>query len=394
MPRRRNGAPSRTHQQPPFRQPPRHHLRREEEPRPILENRWVLHTLKVYARRITKIFKRGMITEGYCWKSLPDHQKDIYWERWKVTILLMGPSIDEAIVRAAYDSKACVRYGALMHEIRALGVRPNFITNEAWNRYREYWANVDFKARSEKASKNRKNEKGGPGTSPSKHIGGTRSFRTYEDVLALDRDENDEVTPNDVFLHVHIKDHDGVTFIDNRLARFHVSGAREEHTRLHRTSRLMTSNFTTMRQESAQKGVFVGSGHLPRGRGDMKISVPGRPKSRWCGVQSLMQLFKGLHSLRLSCRASWECAWTSEQAPFRHHHYHHRHHLRSIIGRLGWIRLVHHSSNMTMMRRTSMIGWMRSIVVPKVSTPKESLKGVQGIGEGHFQVLLFRRTVL
>ncbi|KAK9140325.1 hypothetical protein Scep_010006 [Stephania cephalantha] len=141
------------------------------------------------------------------------------------------------------------------------------------------------------------------------------------------------------------------------------------------------------------KGRVYGSGHLPRGRRDMKIPVPVRPESRWCGVQSLMQLFKGLHSSRLLCRASWECAWTSEQAPFRHHHRRH-HHLMSIISRLGWIRLVHHSSSTTMMMRTTMISWMRSTLVTKVSTPKESLKGVQGVGEGYLQVLLFRRTVL
>ncbi|KAK9100027.1 hypothetical protein Scep_023457 [Stephania cephalantha] len=58
-------------------------------------------------------------------------------------------------------------------------------------------------------------------------------FWTYEDILALDKDEDDEVTPNDVFLHVHTKDHDGVTFIDNRSAHIHVTKLvkrREEHT--------------------------------------------------------------------------------------------------------------------------------------------------------------------
>ncbi|KAK9160425.1 hypothetical protein Syun_006766 [Stephania yunnanensis] len=96
-----------------------------------------------------------------------------------------------------------------MYELRALGVRPDFVTDEAWNRYREYRASADFKARSEKASHNRKSEKGDPSTGPSKHTGGTRSFQTYKDIFALDKDEDDEVTPNDVFLHVHMKDHDG-----------------------------------------------------------------------------------------------------------------------------------------------------------------------------------------
>ncbi|KAK9088806.1 hypothetical protein Scep_027888 [Stephania cephalantha] len=135
------------------------------------ENRWILHPSQVYARRMTKIFKRRMITQGY---------------------------------------------GALMHKLRALGVRLDFFTNEAWNRYCEYWASVDFKARSEKASQNRKSEKGSLGTGPSKYTDGTRSFRTYVDVLALDKDEDDEVTPNDVFLHVDTKDHDGSELLRRR----------------------------------------------------------------------------------------------------------------------------------------------------------------------------------
>ncbi|KAK9148520.1 hypothetical protein Scep_007277 [Stephania cephalantha] len=133
--------------------------------------------------------------------------------------------------------------------------------------------------------------------------------------------------------------------------------------KLHRTSRLMRSNSTTMGRGNAQRDVFMGSGHLPRRRGDMKISVPARAGSRWYGVQSLMQLFRGLRSSRLSFRASWECAWTSEQVPLGHHH---RHHFRSIIRRLGWICLVHHSSRRTMMMGTSRIGWIRSTLVTKV----------------------------
>ncbi|KAK9142749.1 hypothetical protein Syun_012149 [Stephania yunnanensis] len=114
----------------------------------------------------------------------------------------------QAIVRATYVAKACIRYGKLMHELRALGVRPDFVNDEAWNIYNEYWASVDFDARSDKASHNIKHKKAGSCTRHSKHTSGTWTFRTYEDILALDKDEDNEVTPNDVFLHVHTKDHD------------------------------------------------------------------------------------------------------------------------------------------------------------------------------------------
>ncbi|KAK9167160.1 hypothetical protein Scep_002351 [Stephania cephalantha] len=167
-------------------------------------------------------------------------------------------------MRGAYDANACVRYGALMHGLCALGVRLNFVTNEAWNRYCDYWASADFKARSEKASLNRKSEKDGPGTGHSKHTGSSRSFRTHGEILALDYDD---VTPNDVFFHVYTKDHDGVTFIDNRSAWFHAElvRRREEHT-----------------QATPDQPIY-----------EMRYEDPGASMARELMVRSLMQSFKG-----------------------------------------------------------------------------------------------------
>ncbi|KAK9160424.1 hypothetical protein Syun_006765 [Stephania yunnanensis] len=133
----------------------------------------------------------------------------------------------------------------------------------------------------------------------------------------------------------------------------------------------MRSSSTTMRW----RGVFMGLGHLQGRRGDMQIPLLARPKSRWCGVQSLMWFFRGLRNLRLSRRANKECAWALARTPLRHHH---RHHLKSIISRLGWIRIVHHSSSTTMTIETTRIEWTRSTLVMKVSTPKESFEG--GVG--------------
>ncbi|KAK9088872.1 hypothetical protein Scep_027954 [Stephania cephalantha] len=115
-----------------------------------------------------------------------------------------------------------------MQELRALSVRPNFLTNKAWNRYCEYWVSAYFKPRSEKASQNRNNENDSPGIGPLKHTSGSLSFRTYGKIL----DDDDDVIPNDVFLHIHTKDHDRVAFINSRSAQFHeeLVRRREEHT--------------------------------------------------------------------------------------------------------------------------------------------------------------------
>ncbi|KAK9121750.1 hypothetical protein Syun_019367 [Stephania yunnanensis] len=152
-----------------------------------------------------------------------------------------------------------------MHELRALGVRPDFVTNKAWNRYREYWATAYFKARSENASQNRKSEKDGPGTCPSKYSGGTRSFHSCEN--ALDNDEDDKVTPNDVFLHIHTKDHDEV-----KLAR-----RCEEHTHATSDQSIDEKQLYYDAAGECSKGRVYGLGQLPRGRGDMKISMSAPP---------------------------------------------------------------------------------------------------------------------
>ncbi|KAK9088870.1 hypothetical protein Scep_027952 [Stephania cephalantha] len=125
---------------------------------------------------------------GYCWKSVPDHQKEIYWERWK-PYFQWDPSIDEAIVRAAYDAKACVR----RPQISRLALRRLHITEK---------------------------------------VKRAALVQALQSTPALDKDEDDEITPNDVFIHVHMKDHDGVTFIDNISAQFHAKlvRRREEHT--------------------------------------------------------------------------------------------------------------------------------------------------------------------
>ncbi|KAK9160621.1 hypothetical protein Syun_006962 [Stephania yunnanensis] len=231
-------------------------------------------------------------------------------------------------------------------------MRPDFIIDKAWNRYCNYWASADFKATSEKASHNRKNEKDGPSTGPSKHTDGTQSFWTYEDILALDKDEDDEVTPNDVFLHVHMNYHNRVQFIDSRSAQFHVSEAREEHTQ------------ATPNQPIDEEQLYYDA-------------VGVYPKGRIYGLGSLARKIRRYANPGASI-FNWECAWTLVRTPLRHHH---RQHLMGIISRLGWIQLVHHSNSKTMTIEKTRIGWTRSTLVTKVSTPKESFEG----GAGHWR---------
>ncbi|KAK9128161.1 hypothetical protein Syun_016958 [Stephania yunnanensis] len=75
------------------------------------------------------------------------------------------------------------RCQALMHKLKKNRVHPNFVTDEAWRRYLEYWESEDFLARSRKTSINRNTEVEGPGTGPSKHGGGSVFFVTTNERL-------------------------------------------------------------------------------------------------------------------------------------------------------------------------------------------------------------------
>ncbi|KAK9140463.1 hypothetical protein Scep_010144 [Stephania cephalantha] len=50
---------------------------------------------------------------------------------------------------------ADIRYTALMHKLKKNHVQPDFVTDEAWRRYLEYWESEDFLVRSRQTSLNR-----------------------------------------------------------------------------------------------------------------------------------------------------------------------------------------------------------------------------------------------
>ncbi|KAK9145230.1 hypothetical protein Sjap_005133 [Stephania japonica] len=59
----------------------------------------------------------------------------------------------------------------------------------------------------------------GPGTGVSKHGGSSVSFVTSNERLT--RASERTLTVNDLYLHLHTENHDEVTFIDTRSARFY-----------------------------------------------------------------------------------------------------------------------------------------------------------------------------
>ncbi|KAK9096377.1 hypothetical protein Sjap_021874 [Stephania japonica] len=168
----------------------------------LIANDTELHPSHFCTRRMTKVFKRWMIPEGYCWK--------LVFFRW-------DDAIPEDLIRVVYDRFAGTRYTALMHKLKKNRVQLVYGTDEAWRRYLEYYESEDFLARSRQATANRNTEVEGPGTGPSKHSGGSVSFVTTQERL----NDSSETPPtmNELYLHLHTVNHDRMTFIDTRSER-------------------------------------------------------------------------------------------------------------------------------------------------------------------------------
>ncbi|KAK9109951.1 hypothetical protein Sjap_018011 [Stephania japonica] len=145
-----------------------------------------LHPSHFCARRMTKVFKRWMIPEGYCWKSAPPHHKDQCGEngRYFLDGMMRFPRIS---CERHTTELASTRYTALMHKLKKNRVRPIYVEmrhgGDTCDRESE-----DFQARSRQAThENRNTEVEGPGTGPSKHGGGSVSFATTQERLAPER---------------------------------------------------------------------------------------------------------------------------------------------------------------------------------------------------------------
>ena len=81
-------------------------------------------------------------------------------------------------VKDTWKHVASVRYNDKLGKWRKKygnDAKPNSVPQEVWNKWWEYWNSEEFKALSQKASQNRRSEKAGEGSGPSKHIGGSKT---------------------------------------------------------------------------------------------------------------------------------------------------------------------------------------------------------------------------
>ncbi|XP_050225606.1 uncharacterized protein LOC126675074 [Mercurialis annua] len=165
---------------------------------------------------IGTIFRKQWFTSGYQWPNLSDAEKAVYFEEFKK--VYMWTESEEA-VRKIFYRHASRRYSDTISDMkkkwRTKQIKPRHVGDEVWNEWVKAWDVEEYKNRCEQNRKNRLSERV-PGAGPSTHAGGSRSMTQLKRILT--EKEGREPTAPELFLYTHTKDHDGITFIDQKSA--------------------------------------------------------------------------------------------------------------------------------------------------------------------------------
>ncbi|KAK9169550.1 hypothetical protein Syun_001690 [Stephania yunnanensis] len=148
---------------------------------------------------------------------------------------------------------------------------------------------------------------------------------------ALDRDEDDEVTPNDVFIHVYTKYHDRVTFINNRSTRFptKLMRRREEHTQATSNRPINEKQIYYDVAGVCSKGCVYGLGSLAKRKRryeDPSASTSQEPMVRRLELDAVVHMLAQFEAFmqrqlgkRMDFRASTYQAPPPQLPPQKHH---------------------------------------------------------------------------
>ena len=74
-----------------------------------------------------------------------------------------------------WESKAAEQYSDFVHKLKIVRDRPDFIPEDEWPEWIQYWEEPEVKKKSKIANKNRRTEVVGRGTGMSRHTGGSKS---------------------------------------------------------------------------------------------------------------------------------------------------------------------------------------------------------------------------
>ncbi|XP_027936137.1 uncharacterized protein LOC114191155 [Vigna unguiculata] len=175
----------------------------DAEPDPPLQDRPMIEPVgrgfvpsRVASQAITKTIKQQFLNPWPSWGSIPEKDKDIFWQRFKRRV--QWALEHEIAIRRNFNSRASHRLSEMFRDARMARERPEWIPNDVWTRLLEHWNSPSYQSKYIAAKKNRAFETGG-----TLHTGG--SITTYEHALRMARELGRHVFLDEVFQQTHIR---------------------------------------------------------------------------------------------------------------------------------------------------------------------------------------------
>ncbi|XP_065847599.1 uncharacterized protein [Euphorbia lathyris] len=163
------------------------------------------------ASLITSIVQQYPQAVAWQYKMIPDAILQKYWEEFKKDCVWDSSMYSDDIIKKAFIAKLKERYAGIMNGVRKMDIMPPWCPRDVWDAWWRVWDSAAFKRISEQAKKTRL---GKDGVAKGTHTAGSVSHA--KTAQQLEKEIGKPLNPDQFFLWAHTKDHDGVTFVNDR----------------------------------------------------------------------------------------------------------------------------------------------------------------------------------
>ncbi|XP_060216145.1 uncharacterized protein LOC132643665 isoform X3 [Lycium barbarum] len=174
-----------------------------------------LEPSKECSNTISASFKNQLDPNGINWKGVSEDTRNFYFGEFKKTYH-WDSSIPESVIKKHWNTKAATKYRNFISKIKQKRIKPDYVSDNVWERWLQLWADPKCV---EKSEINAKNRCGGKEVVAGTHTGGSICIGEHRKRLAVTKGR--DPTPGEVHLHVHTHDHDGESFVDERARAVH-----------------------------------------------------------------------------------------------------------------------------------------------------------------------------
>ncbi|XP_060194947.1 uncharacterized protein LOC132624140 [Lycium barbarum] len=140
-----------------------------------------LEPSKECSNTISASFKNQLDPNGINWKGVSEDTRNFYFGEFKKTYH-WDSSIPESVIRKHWNTKAATKYKNFISKIKQKRIKPDYVSDNVWERWLQLWADPKCV---EKSEINAKNRCGGKEVAAGTHTGGSICIGEHRKRLAV-----------------------------------------------------------------------------------------------------------------------------------------------------------------------------------------------------------------